>query len=205
MERWQTRWPRQQGVPGQHEVDPVSRRSCLYAVRRAGRYAAQPRSTAPSDRSRSRCRRGVLSRTAPRLPFRSRRGSSRLAATRRPSSPAAAFGQRACAGARSCRRERCRYAARRCRGRGNTRVVRADSRTQSCRHTPSAREALRPRPLRDRVRIPRSRAYLTSVSILNIGKYIEITITPTIAPTMIIISGSMIDVSVEIAESTSSS
>jgi hypothetical protein len=47
--------------------------------------------------------------------------------------------------------------------------------------------------------------YLTSESILNIGRYIEITITPTMAPTMIIISGSMIDVSVEIAESTSSS
>jgi hypothetical protein len=47
--------------------------------------------------------------------------------------------------------------------------------------------------------------YLTRESILNIGKYMEITITPTMAPTMIIIRGSMIEVSVEIAESTSSS
>jgi hypothetical protein len=47
--------------------------------------------------------------------------------------------------------------------------------------------------------------YLTRLSILNIGRYIEMTITPTMAPTMIIISGSMIDVSVAIDESTSSS
>jgi hypothetical protein len=36
--------------------------------------------------------------------------------------------------------------------------------------------------------------YLTRLSSLNIGMYIERMITPTIAPTMIIISGSMIDV-----------
>jgi hypothetical protein len=54
------------------------------------------------------------------------------------------------------------------------------------------------------VPLPRAR-YLTSVSILNIGRYIEMMITPTIIPTAIIISGSMIDVSVEIAASTSSS
>ena len=48
-------------------------------------------------------------------------------------------------------------------------------------------------------------SYWTSWSILNIGRYIEMTMTPTMAPTMIIISGSMIEVSVEIAESTSSS
>jgi arsenical pump membrane protein len=37
--------------------------------------------------------------------------------------------------------------------------------------------------------------YLTSVSILNIGRYIAMTMTPTISPTRIIISGSTIDVS----------
>ena len=51
----------------------------------------------------------------------------------------------------------------------------------------------------------RERAYLTSVSILNIGRYIAMMITPTISPTPIIISGSMIEVSDEIDESTSSS
>ena len=40
---------------------------------------------------------------------------------------------------------------------------------------------------------------------LNIGRYIEMMITPTIAPTPIIISGSMIAVSAAIAASTSSS
>jgi hypothetical protein len=40
---------------------------------------------------------------------------------------------------------------------------------------------------------------------LNIGRYIEMMITPTIAPTPIIISGSMIAVSEPIAASTSSS
>jgi hypothetical protein len=47
--------------------------------------------------------------------------------------------------------------------------------------------------------------YLTSVSILNIGRYMAMMITPTIIPTAIIIRGSMIDVSDWIAESTSSS
>jgi hypothetical protein len=47
--------------------------------------------------------------------------------------------------------------------------------------------------------------YLMSVSILNIGKYIEMMITPTISPTPIIMIGSMIEVSVWIDESTSSS
>ncbi len=47
--------------------------------------------------------------------------------------------------------------------------------------------------------------YLTSVSILNIGRYIEMMITPTIRPTPIIMIGSMIEVSVWIDESTSSS
>src|SRR4051794_21579119 len=48
-------------------------------------------------------------------------------------------------------------------------------------------------------------AYLTSDSSLNIGRYMLMMITPTIAPTPIIISGSMIAVSEAIAESTSSS
>jgi hypothetical protein len=47
--------------------------------------------------------------------------------------------------------------------------------------------------------------YLTRVSILNIGKYIAMMITPTISPTPIIISGSMIEVSDVIDASTSSS
>ena len=47
--------------------------------------------------------------------------------------------------------------------------------------------------------------YLISVSILNIGRYIEMMITPTIMPTPIIINGSMIEVSDWIAASTSSS
>ena len=59
--------------------------------------------------------------------------------------------------------------------------------------------------LRDLLFVVHARAYLTRLSILNIGRYIEITITPTMAPTMIIISGSMIEVSVAIDESTSSS
>ena len=50
-----------------------------------------------------------------------------------------------------------------------------------------------------------SHAYLISVSSLNIGKYIEITIVPTIAPTPIIKIGSMIDVSEAMLASTSSS
>ena len=37
--------------------------------------------------------------------------------------------------------------------------------------------------------------YLISVSSLNIGRYMEMTIVPTIAPTPIIRIGSMIDVS----------
>jgi hypothetical protein len=47
--------------------------------------------------------------------------------------------------------------------------------------------------------------YCSSESILNIGRYIAMMITPTIAPTAIIISGSMMDVSDWIDESTSSS
>jgi hypothetical protein len=49
------------------------------------------------------------------------------------------------------------------------------------------------------------RRYLMSVSILNIGRYIEITIVPTMTPTPIIRIGSMMDVSDWMLESTSSS
>ena len=48
-------------------------------------------------------------------------------------------------------------------------------------------------------------AHLTSWSILNIGRYIEITIIPTMAPTPIIMIGSMIEVSDWMLVSTSSS
>jgi len=44
-----------------------------------------------------------------------------------------------------------------------------------------------------------------SVSILNIGRYIEITMRPTMQPTPIIMIGSMIEVSAWIDASTSSS
>ncbi len=47
--------------------------------------------------------------------------------------------------------------------------------------------------------------YLMSVSILNIGRYIAITMVPTMPPTAIIRIGSMIDVSDAILASTSSS
>ena len=51
----------------------------------------------------------------------------------------------------------------------------------------------------------RARRYWIRLSILNIGRYIEMMITPTIMPTPIIISGSMIEVSAWIDASTSSS
>jgi hypothetical protein len=51
----------------------------------------------------------------------------------------------------------------------------------------------------------RGRAYSIRVSILNIGRYIAITMTPTIIPTPIIMIGSMIEVSAWIEASTSSS
>jgi hypothetical protein len=47
--------------------------------------------------------------------------------------------------------------------------------------------------------------YLMSVSILNIGRYIAITMVPTMIPTPIIRIGSMMDVSDWMLESTSSS
>jgi hypothetical protein len=47
--------------------------------------------------------------------------------------------------------------------------------------------------------------YLISVSSLNIGRYIEMMMIPTIRPTPSIMIGSMIDVSEEIEASTSSS
>ncbi len=42
--------------------------------------------------------------------------------------------------------------------------------------------------------LPLCRSYCTSSKILNIGRYMETTTTPTITPTMIIMSGSMIEV-----------
>ena len=51
----------------------------------------------------------------------------------------------------------------------------------------------------------RAPRYLMSVSILNIGRYIEMMMMPTMIPTPIIMIGSMIEVSVWIDESTSSS
>jgi hypothetical protein len=59
------------------------------------------------------------------------------------------------------------------------------------RRRPRLRTASIEAPLRPAVHA----CYLTSVSSLNIGMYIEITIVPTIAPTPIIRSGSMIEVS----------
>ncbi len=50
-----------------------------------------------------------------------------------------------------------------------------------------------------------SRRYWISVSSLNIGRYIAMMMIPTTMPTAIIISGSMIDVRLAIALSTSSS
>ncbi len=47
--------------------------------------------------------------------------------------------------------------------------------------------------------------YFTSCSILNIGRYIAITIVPTMTPTPIIMIGSMIEVSEAMLVSTSSS
>ena len=55
------------------------------------------------------------------------------------------------------------------------------------------------------VRLQAAEPYLMSVSILNIGRYIEITMVPTMMPTPIIRIGSMIDVSDLMPESTSSS
>jgi len=53
--------------------------------------------------------------------------------------------------------------------------------------------------------VPCAPRYLTSVSILNIGRYIEMMMMPTMTPTPIIMIGSTIDVSDCTAESTSSS
>ena len=54
-------------------------------------------------------------------------------------------------------------------------------------------------------RSPARARYFTSVSILNIGRYIAMMITPTMQPTPIIMIGSMIDVSDATDASTSSS
>jgi hypothetical protein len=50
-----------------------------------------------------------------------------------------------------------------------------------------------------------SGGYLISVRSLNIGRYIEMTMVPTMAPTQIMSSGSMIEVSDAMLASTSSS
>jgi hypothetical protein len=57
----------------------------------------------------------------------------------------------------------------------------------------------------DRLFGPSSQRYFTSVSILNIGMYIAMMITPTMQPTPIIMIGSMMDVSDATDASTSSS
>src|SRR4029077_1072373 len=49
LERWQTRWTRQQGVSGQHKMDQAGRRTSLYLVRRARCDAPQSRPTAAAD------------------------------------------------------------------------------------------------------------------------------------------------------------
>ena len=56
-----------------------------------------------------------------------------------------------------------------------------------------------------RVKLRERARYWISVSSLNIGRYIEMMITPTISPTPIIMSGSRIEVRVAIELSTSSS
>jgi hypothetical protein len=67
----------------------------------------------------------------------------------------------------------------------------------SCRATPRRRAAA--------ARTPNPSRYLTSVSILNIGRYIEMMMMPTMTPTPIIMIGSTIEVSDDTADSTSSS
>ena len=72
----------------------------------------------------------------------------------------------------------------------------------------AARRGLRaspPRTLHSRPPGRSPRSYLISVSSLNIGRYIERMIVPTMAPTMMIMIGSMIEVSDAIDASTSSS
>jgi hypothetical protein len=61
------------------------------------------------------------------------------------------------------------------------------------------------KPARSSIRTAAAGRYLTSESMRNIGRYIAMTMTPTMQPTRIIINGSTIDVSDWIAASTSSS
>jgi hypothetical protein len=60
-------------------------------------------------------------------------------------------------------------------------------------------------PIAAAVRVAPDDDYLTSVSILNIGRYIEMMMMPTMTPTPIIMIGSTIEVSDDTADSTSSS
>ena len=99
---------------------------------------------------------------------------------------------------------RARRGLRRARGVRTTRAYRHDGHSSSRPTTTIRRVSRASRPLW--ATDARSRArYLISVRSLNIGRYIEMTMVPTMAPTQIISSGSMIDVSEAMLESTSSS
>jgi hypothetical protein len=87
---------------------------------------------------------------------------------------------------------------------GGTRRVPPSNRATP-RHRRKRAGRFRKRPARHAQASWRAVSYWMRLSILNIGRYIEMMITPTTMPTAIIISGSMIDVSVWIAVSTSSS
>ncbi len=65
--------------------------------------------------------------------------------------------------------------------------------------------AHRPRIWHHTVSLPKPGAYSISSKILNIGRYMEITMPPTMPPTTTIIRGSMIEVSAFTAASTSDS
>jgi hypothetical protein len=99
-------------------------------------------------------------------------------------------------------RERARLRFGRDRGRDRSGVTaptttRAEDR-DSDTHRNAERDATEPQPSLPPV-------YLISVRSLNIGRYMEITIVPTMAPTPIIRIGSMIEVSDWMLASTSSS
>src|SRR5581483_4228314 len=204
---------------------PRRARSCASA-RRPGRRARAPVGTAPRASSRARrlprtsCRRaaarpGRSARCAPsaasdRPPSRTSASAprTRCGAPARPRrtwprpsrapSPTCAAPSPASAGACAASPPSCSSASdhllREGRGTGSRR-----------RRRPNARGARRRlAPLAERGGAW-PRRYLTRLSILNIGRYIAITMMPTMMPTPIIISGSMIDVSAAIAASTSSS
>ena len=85
---------------------------------------------------------------------------------------------------------------------------RADDATHVVRHTAGPAAARKP-DRKQRQESPHRFVppphYLMSVIILNIGRYIAMTIVPTITPTPIISTGSMIEVSDWMLASTSSS